>query len=1210
MHVNQVNRMKTLNSTYRHRIFVVLVGFLLGFTQLCAAQVQEDPVETLDRLVNQADEISQAIDGPELTARAEKLKTDLGQTRKKLNDELQEVKVQVANAQSEAENRSRQLEKLRGRSTEEIGLDGKTAAELEALQTTWRSKIESFQSQVETQRKSSGERLGERKRLQENLTENSKQVEAVETAIGKIDTTDQGPTNRLRLLELQAQKLHLSVNEQLLRQNQLLVDADARFGLSQKKLDINIQELEYAKAVESRVSEKLNEVRQLAAEKQTNEAKDVADTVREQYPELAASEEINVEIATRIETAEQQLATAQKLEVEKDGELAEVRQSFSNTRETIESLNSSASVGVMLRKRKADLPSRQKCLQQAAEARDEIDKIDLILFEVEEQLKELSASVIRREASEGGNSIDDRTWEKLDQPVKELISRRNDLLRSYETVLGSLFEYQLKVETHNTNIARVTEEFDEYINERIFWIRSNKVLFAEFLSEDQQVMDKSDFALFSPRKWLEAAAYFPKATTKYPVMICSGAIVLLILLAYRAKFRKAVDEFGRTARRGACATYWPTIRSAFLTTVIALTVPLIFVGASVAMSSIVPTGSNLFDALASAIFAAGMFAIPLEILRRICRPGGLAVCHFDWPDGAVAKLKTQLTWYVPVASLFVFSVSIFIGLSSNHGVDLIERVLFVAGMLFTTYFFYCLFHPTTGIFGHYLKRNEDSWAKHTSTVWFTLLLLVPLTLAVLAFSGYYYSAINLAICLASTFAFGLAVEVTRALVRRFVLVRRRHAHIESAKRKREAELAAERELLKKAAAERARRIESGEEVEGSTTPVMTSESLSELQFESIDIDENAGQANQLIRLAAIGAWALGLWVIWSDVLPAMKALDEYKLWGRSTFVADASPAEKTPTEGEDSEGENAKESKSADPVGPQLGALKTVETSKQPIASDQSVSLRDFVIFLAIALVTFVAARNLPSAFEMLFLKELPVDRSARFASKSLFSYAIVIVGVVLALRTLKIDWSNIQWLVTALTFGLAFGLQEIFANFVAGVILMFERPMRIGDLITVDEFTGVVTKIRTRATTVVNWDRKEYVIPNKDFITGRLINWTLSDAINRIQFTVGIAYGSDVAKAKKLIFDICKEHPSIVNDPPTSVTFEEFADSSLNLVVRTFLGEVDSRLPVIDSLHFRINSAFIEEGIEISFPQRDLHLRSVDPSFSEMHIGTKNPPE
>jgi potassium efflux system protein len=200
-----------------------------------------------------------------------------------------------------------------------------------------------------------------------------------------------------------------------------------------------------------------------------------------------------------------------------------------------------------------------------------------------------------------------------------------------------------------------------------------------------------------------------------------------------------------------------------------------------------------------------------------------------------------------------------------------------------------------------------------------------------------------------------------------------------------------------------------------------------------------------------------------------------------------------------------------------------------------------------------------------------------------------------------------VQWLATALTFGLAFGLQEIFANFVAGIILMFERPMRIGDMITVDDYTGTVTKIRTRATTIVNWDRKEYVIPNKDFITGRLVNWTLTDEVNRLIVNVGVAYGSDVEKAKQILLDICQSHPCVLSDPPTTVTFQEFGDSTLNLVLRTFLPTLENRLAVIDSLHMQINNAFKQNQIEIAFPQRDLHIRTVDTSVTNQIQGKKD---
>jgi len=131
-------------------------------------------------------------------------------------------------------------------------------------------------------------------------------------------------------------------------------------------------------------------------------------------------------------------------------------------------------------------------------------------------------------------------------------------------------------------------------------------------------------------------------------------------------------------------------------------------------------------------------------------------------------------------------------------------------------------------------------------------------------------------------------------------------------------------------------------------------------------------------------------------------------------------------------------------------------------------------------------------------------------------------------------------------------------------------------------------------------------VIPNKDFITGRLINWTLSDAINRVIINVGVAYGSDVEKAKAILLDVCKNHPKTVDDPPPSVIFEGFGDSSLNLVARAFLDDVESRPQVIDQLNTQINAAFNEAGIVIAFPQRDLHICSIDEQATDSIRGGK----
>ncbi len=207
-----------------------------------------------------------------------------------------------------------------------------------------------------------------------------------------------------------------------------------------------------------------------------------------------------------------------------------------------------------------------------------------------------------------------------------------------------------------------------------------------------------------------------------------------------------------------------------------------------------------------------------------------------------------------------------------------------------------------------------------------------------------------------------------------------------------------------------------------------------------------------------------------------------------------------------------------------------------------------------------------------------------------------VAMGALLALNTLGAQWSQLQWLVAALGVGIGFGLQEIVANFISGLIILFERPVRVGDMVTVGDTDGVVTRIRIRATTIRNLDRKELLVPNKEFITGRLLNWSLSDQITRVMVTVGVAYGTDIDKAHALMREAAEEHEHVLADPKPILTFEGFGDNSLTLILRAFIDDIDYRITTISDLHKAINRKFKQAGIVIAFPQRDLHLDTREP--------------
>jgi potassium efflux system protein len=174
---------------------------------------------------------------------------------------------------------------------------------------------------------------------------------------------------------------------------------------------------------------------------------------------------------------------------------------------------------------------------------------------------------------------------------------------------------------------------------------------------------------------------------------------------------------------------------------------------------------------------------------------------------------------------------------------------------------------------------------------------------------------------------------------------------------------------------------------------------------------------------------------------------------------------------------------------------------------------------------------------------------------------------------------------------GIGFGLKEILANFMSGLIILLEQPIRVGDRVTVGDVEGRVTRVRMRATTIQTWDRQELVVPNKSFISGSLLNWSLSDPISRLVVDVGVAYGSDVTRAMARIAEVAVADPKVLTQPPPLVTLEGFGDNTLVLRLRCYLDDLEARLTTRSRLNEGINRAFAREGIAIAFPQRDVHL-------------------
>jgi small-conductance mechanosensitive channel len=241
------------------------------------------------------------------------------------------------------------------------------------------------------------------------------------------------------------------------------------------------------------------------------------------------------------------------------------------------------------------------------------------------------------------------------------------------------------------------------------------------------------------------------------------------------------------------------------------------------------------------------------------------------------------------------------------------------------------------------------------------------------------------------------------------------------------------------------------------------------------------------------------------------------------------------------------------------------------------------------------------SQLEHNWLKMTTMGQGARDALVTIVGYVMFIVALLAGMSAAGFDFGNIAIIAGALSVGIGFGLQNIVNNFVSGLIILFERPIRKGDWIVVGGTEGVVKDIQIRSTRIETFDRADVIVPNSELISNQVTNWVLSSSSGRAIIPVGVAYGTDTEKVRDILMSVAEENEDVAKTryvPEPRVLFREFGDSSLNFELRVFLHNVDSRLSVISDLNFAIDKAFREQGIEIPFPQRDLHVKNLPENF------------
>ena len=270
---------------------------------------------------------------------------------------------------------------------------------------------------------------------------------------------------------------------------------------------------------------------------------------------------------------------------------------------------------------------------------------------------------------------------------------------------------------------------------------------------------------------------------------------------------------------------------------------------------------------------------------------------------------------------------------------------------------------------------------------------------------------------------------------------------------------------------------------------------------------------------------------------------------------------------------------------------------------DHRITLGLVIISAGILYGSFLASSIIQKFLMDQVLAKRRVETGVRVSIARLVHYVLIFVGFVVALLALGFEFTKLTIILSALGVGIGFGLQGIVNNFVSGLILLFERPVRVGDFIELGEKWAEIKKIGLRATTVQTFDQADVIIPNADLVTNQVINWTLSNRRVRLIIPVGVAYGSDISLVMETLIACTKENSKIAEEPAPQVLFLKFGESALEFELRVWVLDAENRLVVSSELHQEIDRRFRKTKIEIAFPQRDLHLRSVDESINSQPI-------
>jgi len=984
------------------------------------------------------------------------------------------------------------------------------------LQTTRkvRNEIESEATQrSERLQKVSDESANARKRLEELnqlLAAPLSTQDDKEVAAKQIATQAERDYLNLILLELEQEQRSYENRRELLR---------ARRQQAERQVLIAEQRFN---AFEQRV----NQLRTTVATQTMQAADSAILAATSAHPLVRAVVDENQQLASELTQISTLSAGVSEDKKKLEETLTIIRRQYEGIKEKIAQIGLTDAIGLKLRSDLNQLPDSSIYAATLNQRRIDVNRVQLRRIEIEDRL--LALVDVKREAlrqiSTTGilSDIENRALQNGLQYAlgEQKDNYLNELIKAYDIH----FEKQLfPMMERERELLALINEYREFINSRILWIQSAPPL----TFNDITRLGTAIPWLVNPSAILQTGGTLGNDLLDNPWSVGTPLLAFALLVGFYSRLREKLSELGRYVTKLSKAKFTDTLLAAIVTSLMVLPWPMLVYLVAWRIES-TSMDNHYATALASGLYIVTLLLFLGLLLRRICRPNGLGDSHFRWKTEHLTLIRQQLTWFLAAILPLAFVVAFTMNQPTQAHHDSLGRITFIALMILSSLFAYTLFKPTSGLFKDDIEKNPGGWLDRLSNIWFPLILAVPLALAIAAAIGYFYTAIQLCLYVTSTIGLIFAIKIVREFFIRWLNIVQRKLALEQRFKKLEAQ------------------VETTDKHENQTIIEPIPNEAPELDVESI--------STQTMRLMNSAYWLaiiIGTVLIWSDVLPALKLLNEIVLWSSETASGDGS-AIQIPT------------------------------------------SLANVLLAITVFLMTLFISRNIPGLLEIAILQHLPFTPSGRYAITTITRYILIIIGLSMTFSAIGIGWSKVQWLAAAITVGLGFGLQEIFANFVSGLIILFERQIRVGDAVTVGNISGKVSRIQMRATTITDWDRKELIIPNKEFVTGQVINWSLSDTILRILIPVGIAYGSDTKRAYSELLEAAHKHHNVLDDPEPSVRFVAFGESSLDFELRVYIPHPDVFLETKHDLHMDIDQRFRDAKIEIAFPQRDVHIRDI----------------